>query len=404
MKLPRRSLLAGLTTVLAAPATLHWPARAAEFTFKCGSSLPDGHPMAVRLREAMALIKEESGGRLDITLYTNSLLGGDTAMISQTIAGALEMYTLPLDLLAAKNPACGIFGVGYAFLNYDHVWEAMDGELGNYLRGIADQIGFHVARNRCRAAPRRTHASNDFREFPGAAVGSFAQHRRRPRRHCVRSGDPAAGSAVSRGPEIDRAHHALDLGRLPGRRDPSRRHPDRRHRTVALARNDNFSRVPGCCRTGGRRRAGIVAGAAFADRDGACQPDPVLCRARRRLRDDRGADRLHLRHRHLLLSRADHRLAARHRRQPDRRRHLQPAAAGGADVRRAGPADGDDRHRAGNGQFPRSADQPCQRRTLLCAARRDVPRLGDFRVEGGRHGGGGADPLPGDAAPRRASR
>ena len=120
MKLPRRSLLAGLTTVLAAPATLHWPARAAEFTFKCGSSLPDGHPMAVRLREAMALIKEESGGRLDITLYTNSLLGGDTAMISQTIAGALEMYTLPLDLLAAKNPACGIFGVGYAFLNYDH--------------------------------------------------------------------------------------------------------------------------------------------------------------------------------------------------------------------------------------------------------------------------------------------
>jgi TRAP-type transport system periplasmic protein len=56
----------------------------------------------------MQRIKEESGGRLDITLYTNTVLGGDTAMISQTIAGALEMYTLPLDLLAAKNPACGI--------------------------------------------------------------------------------------------------------------------------------------------------------------------------------------------------------------------------------------------------------------------------------------------------------
>ena len=147
MKLRRRTLLAGLATGVAAPAILHWPAGAAEFTFKCGGSLPDGHPMAIRAREAMALIKEESGGRLDITLYTNSLLGGDTAMISQTIAGALEMYTLPLDLLAAKNPACGIFGVGYAFLNYDHIWEAMDGELGNYLRGIADQIGFHVVHN-----------------------------------------------------------------------------------------------------------------------------------------------------------------------------------------------------------------------------------------------------------------
>ena len=68
-------------------------------------------------------------------------------MISQTIAGALEMYALPLDLLAAKNPACGIFGVGYAFLGYDHIWEAMDGDLVNHLRGIAEQIGFHVVHN-----------------------------------------------------------------------------------------------------------------------------------------------------------------------------------------------------------------------------------------------------------------
>jgi TRAP-type transport system periplasmic protein len=144
MTLSRRRLLAGATAGLTAPAILHWPADAAEFTYKCGASLPDGHPMAIRAREAMAQIKEESGGRLDITLYTNSVLGGDTAMISQTIAGALEMYTLPLDLLAAKNPACGIFGVGYAFLGYDHIWEAMDGDLGNHLRGIAEQIGFHA--------------------------------------------------------------------------------------------------------------------------------------------------------------------------------------------------------------------------------------------------------------------
>jgi len=147
MKLTRRSLLACTTAGIAAPALLRWPANAAEFAYKCGSSLPDGHPMAIRAREAMQLIKEESGGRLDITFYTNSVLGGDTAMISQTIAGALEMYTLPLDLLASKNPACGIFGVGYAFLGYDHIWEAMDGELGNHLRGLAEKIGFHVVDN-----------------------------------------------------------------------------------------------------------------------------------------------------------------------------------------------------------------------------------------------------------------
>jgi TRAP-type transport system periplasmic protein len=147
MRSSRRRLLAGAAAALAAPAIMHWPANAAEFAFKCGASLPDGHPMAIRAREAMKAIKEESGGRLDITLYTNSVLGGDTAMISQAIAGALEMYVLPFDLLAAKNPACGIFGVGYVFVGYDHLWQAMDGDLGNHLRAIAKKIGFHTVHN-----------------------------------------------------------------------------------------------------------------------------------------------------------------------------------------------------------------------------------------------------------------
>jgi TRAP-type C4-dicarboxylate transport system substrate-binding protein len=109
MTLSRRRLLAGETAGVAAPAILHWPADAAEFTYKCGSSLPDGHPMAIRAREAMAQIKEESSGRLDITLYTNSVLGGDTAMISQTIPGRRVVADLALYRRARRRPRhrCG---------------------------------------------------------------------------------------------------------------------------------------------------------------------------------------------------------------------------------------------------------------------------------------------------------
>ena len=150
MSVSRRRLLSNAAAAaagFAAPAVLRWPANAAEFVYKCGTALPDGHPMSIRGREAMQAIKEQSNGRLDITLYTNSVLGQDTAMLSQTIAGALEMYYLPLDLLAPKNEACGIFSVGYAFLDYENIWKAMDGDLGNYLRGIAGQIGFHAVHN-----------------------------------------------------------------------------------------------------------------------------------------------------------------------------------------------------------------------------------------------------------------
>ena len=52
-------------------------------------------------------IKKETNGRMEITIYPNSVLGGDTAMIAQTISGAMEMYNLPIDLLAPRNPVCG---------------------------------------------------------------------------------------------------------------------------------------------------------------------------------------------------------------------------------------------------------------------------------------------------------
>jgi len=142
----RRTLLGrasiAAATVAAAPAILYRRGEAAQFAYKCGTALPDGHPMCIRGREAMQKIKEESSGRLDITLYSNSLLGPDTAMIAQAIAGALDMYFLPLDLLAPHHPACGVFGIGFAFSDYEQIWPAMDGELGGYLRSIAEQIGF----------------------------------------------------------------------------------------------------------------------------------------------------------------------------------------------------------------------------------------------------------------------
>jgi TRAP-type C4-dicarboxylate transport system substrate-binding protein len=96
MNLTRRTVLSrasvAATTAVAAPFVLRWPAHAAaEFAYKYGTALPDGHPMVIRSKEAAAKIKEESNGRLDITLYPSSVLGQDTAMMSQAIAGALEI-------------------------------------------------------------------------------------------------------------------------------------------------------------------------------------------------------------------------------------------------------------------------------------------------------------------------
>jgi tripartite ATP-independent transporter DctP family solute receptor len=141
-KLSRRHVVAGAAGISTAT-ILHWPANAAEFSYKLGGSSPMEHPAMAHSLDAANKIKEQSNGRMEIAMYPNSVLGGDTAMIAQAISGALEMYILPIDLLAPRNPVCGIPGVGFAFADYDHVWAAMDGDLGNLLRSVAEQIGLY---------------------------------------------------------------------------------------------------------------------------------------------------------------------------------------------------------------------------------------------------------------------
>jgi tripartite ATP-independent transporter DctP family solute receptor len=120
--------------VLPALATLPSVARAAEFTFKCGHDLPATHPLHVRLQEAATRIREETNGRFDLQVFGNNQLGSDTDMLGQVRSGALEMCTMPTTVLGTLVPVGSISLVGFAFSNYDEVWQAMDGDLGAHVR------------------------------------------------------------------------------------------------------------------------------------------------------------------------------------------------------------------------------------------------------------------------------
>ena len=142
-KLSRRTVVAGAAGPGAA-AILHWPGDAAEFSWKYGSVLPITHPMNTRIAEAAPKIKEATNGRFEFVVYASSALGGDTAMISQTISGALQMYSLAGDILAPRNAAGGIMGVGFAFPGYGPNWAAMDGDLGVWYRAMAEKQGLYA--------------------------------------------------------------------------------------------------------------------------------------------------------------------------------------------------------------------------------------------------------------------
>ncbi len=138
--LDRRTLLAsGAALPLFAIRTR--PAGAAEFTYKYANNLPVTHPLNVRAAEAVARIKEATGGRVEITVFPNNQLGSDTDTLSQLRDGAVEFFNLSGLILAILVPTAAINGVGFAFKDYGQVWPAMDGQLGAFIRGEIGKRG-----------------------------------------------------------------------------------------------------------------------------------------------------------------------------------------------------------------------------------------------------------------------
>ncbi len=162
-KITRRSLLS-VTAQVAGASALGFnlslgSARAAEFTFKMGTDVPDSHPLNVYLSQALDAIKKESDGRVDIALYSNNQLGGDPAMFSQLRAGALEFFLLSgVNVLSSLIPKSSIYGLGFVWKDEETIFRAIDGKLGDQLRkqikdarlGVMDKIwsvGFRQVTN-----------------------------------------------------------------------------------------------------------------------------------------------------------------------------------------------------------------------------------------------------------------
>jgi tripartite ATP-independent transporter DctP family solute receptor len=130
----RRTFTAGSLAALASIAVVRGPARAAQFSYRYGSNLSVDHPLNVRMTEMWARVKRETGGRLEVQVFPNSVLGGDTGMLAQLRSGALQFLTIDGGILQSVVPVAAIQGVGFAFKDSAEAFRAMDGPLGAYVR------------------------------------------------------------------------------------------------------------------------------------------------------------------------------------------------------------------------------------------------------------------------------
>ncbi|MFM7801076.1 MAG: TRAP transporter substrate-binding protein [Limnohabitans sp.] len=144
LKFSRRKLLQNVFSASTAPFVFSLArAQTIEFKLKWANNVPVTHPSSVRISEALQAIKTESNGRVDIQLFPNNQLGGDTDMLSQVRSGAIDFFPLSGIILQSLVPVAGINGLAFVFKEYSNVWAAMDGDLGAHVRQAISKVNLH---------------------------------------------------------------------------------------------------------------------------------------------------------------------------------------------------------------------------------------------------------------------
>ena len=143
----RGTFLTGAAAAFAGIGIVRSPARAAQYQYKFACNTTIDHPLTVRARQMWDAVKAETQGRLDVTLFPNSQLGGDTAMLAQLRSGAIQFLTLSGGILNTVVPVAGIQGVPFAFKTSPQVQAAFDGALGEYVRKEIASAGMYAFPN-----------------------------------------------------------------------------------------------------------------------------------------------------------------------------------------------------------------------------------------------------------------
>ena len=138
----RRNVLKGLASVAvtAMAPGFAFAQNAGKFNMKIAITLPESHPTPVALKAACAEIQKETNGRLNIDVYTSGQLGSDTDTLSQVRSGAIDFVCTAGSIYGNLVPAASINCIAFAFKDYATVWNAMDGDLGAYIRASFDKF------------------------------------------------------------------------------------------------------------------------------------------------------------------------------------------------------------------------------------------------------------------------
>src|SRR5436309_16053 len=121
------------------------PTKPARFHYRLGANQPAASPTARRLAEMAEAILRETDGAFRLEVHPESRLGPDPQRFADLRKGALEFY-LSGALLGGVAPTSALPLMPFVFRDSRAVFAALDGALGDRIRGELAAAGLHAFR------------------------------------------------------------------------------------------------------------------------------------------------------------------------------------------------------------------------------------------------------------------
>ncbi|TCN34044.1 TRAP transporter substrate-binding protein [Sinorhizobium americanum] len=127
----RKTLMALMTgLMLASVAPLSASAEIREQTIRFASAGAEGSPLVIGQRKFADIVKEKSGGKIDVKVFPAGMLGGDLQSVTALQGGLLQMSVMNAGLMASLAPDFAILDLPFLFESTKEADAVMDGDVG----------------------------------------------------------------------------------------------------------------------------------------------------------------------------------------------------------------------------------------------------------------------------------
>ncbi len=113
-----------------------------DFFLTLAHNLAEDHAVHIAMTDWADAVNMASNGSITINIIPNGQLGSEADCVSQIQAGQLEMTKVSAGTLSNFASAWNCVSVPYVFRDKDHLYNVMNGEIGNDLYKLTEKDGF----------------------------------------------------------------------------------------------------------------------------------------------------------------------------------------------------------------------------------------------------------------------